>query len=162
MNPTSRFDYRCGNLQKENSSETVQGGLIRTVYCTADGNAPSGGGEVTISYRHGLYHDLGLGRPDVALAINAGIAEYEEWHPTLALLHEQGVPFFFSNYMESEVQKAAVELLEEHGVVLSLPATLNPFRQPMERSAIASSRSFAVPFITNGFLAGFGTRKAGQ
>ena len=37
--------------------------------------------------------------------------------------------------------KAAVELLEEHGVCLSLPATLNPFRQPMERSVTASSRS---------------------
>ena len=76
------------------------------------------------------------------------------------MLHEQRVPFFFTNYMESEVQKAAIELLEEHGVGLSLAARLNPFRQPMERAAIVSSRSFSVPFITSGFLAAFGTRGA--
>ena len=34
------------------------------------------------------YHELALPAPDVAVALNSGINEYEEWHPTSAQLDE--------------------------------------------------------------------------
>ena len=101
----------------------------------------------------GIYHELELGTPDVAIALNSGIFEYDAWHPTIALLDAAAVPFYFTDYSECGLLAASVALQEVHALSLSLPPTLNPFRQPMQRAQIACDFGLDVPWVSNGFIA---------
>jgi len=94
-----------------------------------------------------------LGRPDLAIAHNAGIAEYASWHPTLALLlTDRHVPFCFTSYCECEVLAASVVFREHHGWQTPLLPLLNPFRQPLERASILTGGALDIPWSSNRVL----------
>lgn len=108
-------------------------------------------------------------RPTLALAHNAGLAEYASWQPTVEQLASDGVPFFFTSYAEVEVNAAQAKLREwlhphlsaRAGSVgsaarLHIHTELNPFRQPLDRAGIVSGGCVAVPWISNGWLSRVG------
>ena len=53
----------------------------------------------------------------------------------------------------------ATALPQVHGLELSMPPTLNPFRQPLERGHITGFGGFAVPWISNGWIAAINSRR---
>ena len=128
-------------------------------------DAPSGSGEtrrtegrhggwLEVIWQRGLYEDIDLQPPSLAVACNSGIFEYDSWQPTIAVLEEHSTPFVFTDYSEMGLVGAAVAIREHHGLRLSLPITLNPFRQPLDRGSMLPGLEGAVgiPWIGNGFL----------
>ena len=113
------------------------------------------GGWVDMSWHCGQYHELmNLPKASVAVAPNSGIHEYEEWQPCIATLDEAHVPFFFTDYSEPGLLAAEIAIREQNGLKLSgAGATLNPFRQPMDRGLIVGGKSFSIPWVGNGFIA---------
>ena len=116
------------------------------------------GGSVTIKAHRGAYHLLTLAgqlhTPDVAIALNAGLAAAGyNWGPTVQLLQRQGTPFFLTDYSEYSAEKA-VAFAEARGMRTSLPVALNPFRAPLCQPLVAGG-SVGFPWVSNGFLAGF-------
>lgn len=117
------------------------------------------GGSVTVRWHDGIYDARRLeklGRPDVAVALNAGLgAEQYEWGAAIDALEAHRTPFVVSGYTENEL------LIGTMGTVggkldLTMPIHLNPFRQPL-RWPEATGKSMAVPWVCNGFLCGFNT-----
>lgn len=117
------------------------------------------GGSVTIHAHggeQGWYHRYAepLPPPDVAIALNAGLAAREyHWSPSLTLLQRRKTPFFFTDYSEYSLEKG-VARAEAHGLGLTQPPTLNPFRAPL-RQPLVNHGSIGFPWVSNGFLAGF-------
>ena len=102
------------------------------------------------------YHDVadGLDAPDVAIALNAGLAVPSyEWAPTLRRLGM--TPFFFTDYSEYSAERGAA-FAQRHGMRLSVPVRLNPFRMPL-RQGLVNGGSVGFPWVSNGFVAGFNT-----
>jgi hypothetical protein len=117
------------------------------------------GGRVTISVLRGLYHDLALPSPDLAIAPNAGlaIAGYEtRWPATLRHLQQRATPFVFSDYSEQGVEKGLAFALYHAAMVPSCGVQLNPFRAPMRLSQVHGG-SVGHPTLSNGFFAAFNT-----
>jgi len=118
----------------------------------------AGGGYVTITARRGAYHALareGEVRPDADLVIglNAGLAASGyNWGPTIELIQRRGVPLCITDYSEYSAERAAAFAVK-HGMKLSLPVTLNPFRAPL-RQPLVGGGTVRFPWISNGFLAG--------
>ena len=121
-----------------------------------DGGA---GGWLEVTWHRCDYlENEGLPPPDLAVACNSGVFEYETWQPTIGHLYDLGVPFYFSDYSEGGLLAASIAIRETHGVALgtppSLPPRLNPFRQPLDRRLILDGfSSFAIPWMSNGYLA---------
>jgi hypothetical protein len=119
----------------------------------------SRGGRVTVSLLRGLYHDLTLPSPDLAIAPNAGLAipGYEtRWPATLRLLQQRATPFVFSDYSEQGVEKGLAFALHHAALVPSCGVQLNPFRAPMRLSQVRGG-SVGHPTLSNGFFAAFNT-----
>ena len=98
-----------------------------------------------------------LPEPDLILGLNAGLAAYGTFGPTVALLvaaAQRGVPVVLSDLNEESATMAA-ESLRRAGGELSLPIEINPFRCP--RTEQGSSRGFATPSLSNGFVFGMAT-----
>lgn len=119
------------------------------------------GGSVTIRACGGggaWYHDgtLGLAPPDVAVALNAGLAVPNyNWGPTLLQLGHAATPFFFTDYSEYSAERGVAFALQ-HGMTLTDPVSLNPFRAPL-RQGLVNGGSVGFPWLSNGFIAGFNT-----
>ena len=117
------------------------------------------GGRVTIRAHRGAYHLLALdnpklGRFDVAVALNAGLAAAGyPWSPTLSALQRRGAPFYFTDYSEYSAEKAAA-FAEARGLRLTTPVALNAFRAPLRQPLVAGG-SVGFPWLSNGFIAGF-------
>ena len=117
------------------------------------------GGRVTVSVLRGLYHDLTLPSPDLAIAPNAGLAipGYEtRWPATLRHLQQRATPFVFSDYSEQGVEKGLAFALHHAALVPSCGVQLNPFRAPMRLSQVHGG-SVGHPTLSNGFFAAFNT-----
>ena len=117
------------------------------------------GGRVTVSLLRGLYHDLTLPSPDLAIAPNAGLAipGYEtRWPATLRHLQQRATPFVFSDYSEQGVEKGLAFALHHAALVPSCGVQLNPFRAPMRLSQVHGG-SVGHPTLSNGFFAAFNT-----
>ena len=137
--------------------------------CMVGPNAPSGdvqprtcfdsggGGCVEVTWHRGYYDELDLPPAHVAVAPNAGIGEYDSWQPAIAVLHERRTPFVFTDYSEIGILASAVTIRENHGLALSRPAALNPFRQPLERGMLVphpgASHAMSAAWMGNGFVA---------
>lgn len=119
------------------------------------------GVEVRVSFYSGLYHRMSddaaaatLPAPDVALAHNAGLCEYDSWRPTVAQLWERRVPFCFSSYAMVEVDAAKAELWEAHGVKpQEVDVEINPFRMPLDEARMVGGGTVDLPWIPNSILA---------
>ena len=117
------------------------------------------GGSVTLTAHGGLYHELPLklarrGAADVVVALNAGLAAPGyDWSPTLGAVRRSGVPFFFTDYSEYSIEKAAA-FAQGHAMAGALPVRLNPFRAPLRQPLVVGG-AVAFPWVSNGFLAGF-------
>ena len=117
------------------------------------------GGSVTVTAHGGLYHELPLklarrGAADVVVALNAGLAAPGyDWSPTLGAVRRSGVPFFFTDYSEYSIEKAAA-FAQRHAMAGALPVRLNPFRAPLRQPLVVGG-AVAFPWVSNGFLAGF-------
>tara|TARA_B100000795_G_C22505947_1_gene325815 strand:- start:20 stop:526 length:507 start_codon:yes stop_codon:yes gene_type:complete len=117
------------------------------------------GGRVTVSVLRGLYHDLALPSPDLAIAPNAGLAipGYEtRWPATLRHLQQRATPFVFSDYSEQGVEKGLAFALHHAAMAPSCGVQLNPFRAPMRLSQVHGG-SVGHPTLSNGFFAAFNT-----
>lgn len=135
------------------------------------------GGKVVVTVLKGLYHELHLPPPDLAIAPNAGLAVSgykERWPPTLRHLERKGIPFLFSDYSEQSIEKglALARVVSEtlarvqgkEGLPAALggpsgPSTevvLNPFRAPMRLPRVDGG-SVGHPTVSNGWFACFRT-----
>ena len=135
------------------------------------------GGRVSVSVVKGLYHQLHLPEPDLAIAPNAGLAVSgyrERWPPTLRHIERKGIPFLFSDYSEQSIEKglATARVVSEtlarvqgkEGLPAALggamePSTgvlLNPFRAPMRLPRVDDG-SVGHPTLSNGWFACFNT-----
>jgi len=90
--------------------------------------------------------------PHLALAHNAGLAEYDSWEPTVRELLEHKVPLCFTSYAEVEVLAASACLRQWCGPRVQLATELNPFRQPIDAAGITGGGAVGVPWMSNGFL----------
>ena len=119
--------------------------------------------EVHVSFVLGLYHAIeGLAVPDLAIAHNAGIVEYDSWRPTVGALLERRIPFVFSSYAMVEVDAALAELWEAHGVSASDVRTeLNPFRMPLDEARKTARGAISVLWVPNAVLS-FVTHDSGS
>jgi len=110
------------------------------------------GGGVALHLHRGLYHEVSLPDPDLILGLNAGLAAYGTFRPTVERLvaaARKGTPVVFSDLNEESATMAA-ESLQKAGGALSLGISINPFRCP--RTEQGPSRGFAIPSLSNGFL----------
>lgn len=116
----------------------------------------SEGGSVTIRAhggRGGWYHAAELPPPDAVVALNAGLAAAAyNWSPSLSLIQQRRVPFFFTDYSEYSAERG-VTRCEAHGLRLTHPIGLNPFRAPLRQPLVANG-AVGFPWISNGFIAG--------
>lgn len=115
------------------------------------------GGRVEVSAHRGAYHTVAaeLPRPDVVVALNAGLAAAGYgWAPTLRLVHARGSPFWFTDYSEYSADKAAAACVEAGMRPADAGVVLNPFRAPLRQPMVAGG-SVGFPWLSNGFLAGF-------
>ena len=133
------------------------------------------GGRVTVAVLKGLYHELHLPTPDLAIAPNAGLAiggYRDRWPPTLRYLEKKQIPFLFSDYSEQSIEKglAVARVVSEtlarvqgkEGLPAALggakgPSTgvlINPFRAPMRLPRVDDG-SVGHPTISNGWFACF-------
>jgi hypothetical protein len=60
-------------------------------------------------------------------------------------------PFAFTDYSEYSADKGAA-LAERHGLRLSAPVQLNPFRAPLRTPRVARG-AVGFPWLSNGFIA---------
>jgi hypothetical protein len=120
------------------------------------------GGRVSVNAHRGAYHLLALdepslfanGGPDVAIALNAGLAAPGyNWSPSLQMMQRKGTPFYFTDYSEYSAEKA-VSFAEARGMKVTTPVSCNPFRAPLRQGLVAGG-SVGFPWVSNGFLAGF-------
>jgi len=109
----------------------------------------SGNRKLTIQLIKSLYHTLEIEKPDVIFALNAGLAAYSTWLPTLNLLGKSKVPTFFTDYSETSCI-LGVRLLEKLGIHVKYQTSCNPFRSPAQRP----NPSLTTPTYTNGFIYG--------
>mmetsp|Transcript_7279 Transcript_7279/g.19057 ORF Transcript_7279/g.19057 Transcript_7279/m.19057 type:complete len:506 (-) Transcript_7279:248-1765(-) len=110
---------------------------------------------VKIVFNLGLYHVEARTQPLLALAHNAGLAEYESWRPTVCQLVLQRTPLYFTSYAEVEVDAACAKMREWlHPLKqpLVVRTDLNQFRQPLDRVGVVSGGCVAVPWVSNGWL----------
>ena len=119
------------------------------------------GGRVTVTVRRGLYHDVApeLPPPDVAIALNAGLAVTgyaERWPDTLRCLAARRTPFVFSDYSEQSVEKGLAFARQKASLAPSLGVRLNPFRAPMRLPRVDGG-CVGFPTLSNGFLAACNT-----
>ena len=122
----------------------------------------AGSGSVTVTCHAGWYHTVDHsalgGTPDVVIALNAGLAASGyNWGDTLSLISRgpTPVPFFFTDYSEYSAEKAAARA-QEHGLQLTVPVSLNPFRAPLRQPRVMGG-SVGFPWLSNGWMAGFNT-----
>ena len=118
----------------------------------------SAGGHVNVSVRRGLYHELDLPRPDLAVAPNAGLAIEgygDRWPLTLRHLAERNIPFVFTDYSEQSMEKGLAFAARRCAMPPpTIGVTLNPFRAPM-RLPMVHGGSVGFPTLSNGFYAAF-------
>ncbi len=111
------------------------------------------GGWLEVTWHRSDYLEAtGLPPADLAVACNSGIFEYETWQPAIGQLADAGVPFVFTDYSEGGLLAASIAIREAHGLELSVPPSLNPFRQPFDRRLLFD-RGCAIPWMSNGYLA---------
>ena len=129
------------------------------------------GGSITIKVHRGLYHAVGLPKPDVAIAPNAGLSVVgygDRWPETLRYIHDSCIPFVFTDYSEQSVEKGLALAANRFGMVPSSGSStpggdaastgviLNPFRMPL-REPLVRGGAVGFPTVSNGFLAAFHT-----
>ena len=122
----------------------------------------AGGGSVSVSVQKGLYHDCGLGVPDVAVAPNAGLAVAgysDRWPETVRHIQQRAIPFIFTDYSEQSIEKGLRLAADRFGMQPSIGLSLNPFRGPL-RLPLVRGGAVGFPTLSNGFLAGFNTTGA--
>ncbi|KAK4741362.1 hypothetical protein SAY87_024950 [Trapa incisa] len=111
--------------------------------------------EITLLFRRGLYHEVYKdiakhSLPDLIIALNAGIAAYPTWLPTIELIKRVNIPAVFSDYCEEACNLAAQSISAVTGHTLSIPIQLNPFRQPL----VVEESALLLPCYSNCFLFG--------
>ncbi len=91
---------------------------------------------------------------DSSRVCRAGLAAYPSWVPTIERLTAPSwaaVPRVFTDHCEEAAVRAATVLTGVSGRRLSLPVTLNPFRQPLS----SQGSDNALPTYSNAFLLGW-------
>lgn len=124
---------------------------------TDSGSGASCGGTsgVTLQFRKGHYHDrfqdiVEDSFPHFIVALNAGVAAYSDWLPTIELIKKMDVPAIFSDFCEEAAHLAAQCINAVTGSTLPLPIQVNPFRQPF---AVEDGVLY-LPCYSNCFLFG--------
>lgn len=121
---------------------------------------------VSLEREEAFFHDIKMTpqqAPDAAIGLNAGIASYADWPPTILKLQACEIPFSFSDYMAQTMrfardisfpswnQHGNVMLLKQGLPMLPIPILdirLNPFHGVVGRDIAV----IMTPNIPNGYL----------
>ncbi|KAI8841700.1 hypothetical protein BC829DRAFT_420531 [Chytridium lagenaria] len=89
--------------------------------------------------------------PDLVIALNAAVFQYQSWLPTVKLLVDKGQRTVFTEPIETTVEILARNLVPIQAT-LAFPTRVNPFRQPV----FQWKREVNLPGWSNGFITGMG------
>ncbi|KAI8802992.1 hypothetical protein BJ742DRAFT_512482 [Cladochytrium replicatum] len=113
---------------------------------------------IKITYTNGIYASEILEgkqtpyeKPDVVLCLNAGLLGPGGQYVPLRLFYERGVKLLVTEPMEQSIHILAGQLAKAANVILSVPPTPNPFRQPV----FQFNGNVNLPSWSNGFIFGF-------
>ncbi|KAF9040178.1 hypothetical protein BDZ89DRAFT_1060578 [Hymenopellis radicata] len=92
------------------------------------------------------------GRPDGAIALNAGLGAHRTWVPVIQSIHRAVMPFAITEYTEHScgIQRATFPQIVRQIYAQPMkeyPIELNPFQRPGQRGVPC----FRLPNIVNGF-----------
>ncbi|KAJ3106538.1 hypothetical protein HDU97_006131 [Phlyctochytrium planicorne] len=90
--------------------------------------------------------------PDLVIALNAAVFQYQSWLPTVKLLVDKGQKTVFTEPIETTVEILARSLAPLQAT-LAFPTRVNPFRQPV----FQWKREVNLPGWSNGFITGMGS-----
>jgi hypothetical protein len=121
----------------------------------------NGDSNITLTLTSSIYgpehHDgtafaAGLqGSPDLVMIHNAAIFQYETWFGTIKMLSDRNQRTIITEPIET-----SIEIMSKHFVnincTLTIPATVNPFKQPVYQW----KKEVNLPGWSNGFITGFG------
>ncbi|KAJ3118796.1 hypothetical protein HDU96_008520 [Phlyctochytrium bullatum] len=96
----------------------------------------------------------GSATPDLVIALNAAVFQYQSWLPTVKLLVDKGQRTVFTEPIETTVEILARNLAPIQAS-LAFPTRVNPFRQPV----FQWKREVNLPGWSNGFITGMGSFK---
>ncbi|XP_061174546.1 zinc finger MYND domain-containing protein 15-like [Saccostrea echinata] len=104
---------------------------------------------VTITVHNQFYHKhVSQERiPNVVIGLNAGLAAYSSWIPTINKLKEMKIPAYFTDYCRSSIEFSKLMLQDHCGINISAPI-LNPFRSPIRKI----SSDHELPWFSNAFI----------
>jgi hypothetical protein len=95
--------------------------------------------------------NFGQDKPDLVIALNAGLLQHNEWAPTLKFLAEQDGLLYVTERMEQGGVAAAQNMHMIGGAVRGLVEP-NPFRQP----TLDFKKDVNIPGWSNGYVFVFG------
>lgn len=95
--------------------------------------------------------NLGTGKPDMIIALNAGLVTQKEWAPAIARIAKSGIKFLVTERMEQLCNAAQINLPTLNAKITVSPH-LNPFRQPL----FDFKKDVNLPGWSNGFIFGMG------
>eukprot|EP01118_Nematostelium_gracile_P007833 TRINITY_DN2571_c0_g1_i2.p1 TRINITY_DN2571_c0_g1~~TRINITY_DN2571_c0_g1_i2.p1 ORF type:complete len:349 (-),score=61.29 TRINITY_DN2571_c0_g1_i2:62-1108(-) len=106
--------------------------------------------KLTIQLVRALYHAYNApAKPDVIIGLNAGLAAYSTWAPTLQMIGKKKVNAFFTDYSEISCYHS-LKLCEKAGLHTKYQTVVNPFRSPAHKP----NPSVSMPTYSNGFIFG--------
>ncbi|KAI8593401.1 hypothetical protein BDZ88DRAFT_404552 [Geranomyces variabilis] len=118
---------------------------------------------IIVTLRNGLYSPqhlsgeaykaeglpFGIGKPDAVIIMNSALLSMQSWLPTIKMLIDNKQKTLFTEQMEHTVDLIANQLATI-GCPLTVPATVNPFRQPV----LAWKKDTNLVGWSNGFIFG--------
>ncbi|KAJ3212898.1 hypothetical protein HDU67_003515 [Dinochytrium kinnereticum] len=93
----------------------------------------------------------GASVPDLVIALNAAVFQYQSWLPTVKMLVDKGQRTVFTEPIETTVEILARNLVPIQAS-LAFATRVNPFRQPV----FQWKREVNLPGWSNGFITGMG------
>ncbi|KAJ3187565.1 hypothetical protein HK101_009367 [Irineochytrium annulatum] len=93
----------------------------------------------------------GAAPPDLVIAMNAAVFQYQSWLPTVKLLVDRGQRTVFTEPIETTIEILAKNLIPIQAS-LAIKTRVNPFRQPV----FQWKREVNLPGWSNGFITGLG------
>ncbi|KAI8911062.1 hypothetical protein EDD86DRAFT_204302 [Gorgonomyces haynaldii] len=95
--------------------------------------------------------NFGQEKPDLVIAMNAALLQYQEWAPTLKFMIEQDATLYVTERMENMAHGVASNI-HMLGGKLTVPVEANPFKQPV----LDFKKDVNLPGWSNGFLFALG------
>ena len=96
--------------------------------------------------------NFGQGKPDILIALNAGLVAHDEWGAILSCIGKSGVKFLVTEQIE-QMCLAATSILPDIGLKTIVETQPNPFRQPV----YGFKKDINLPTWSNAFIFGIGS-----